>query len=126
MKKILLILFLLSTTLLADNIKWMKYDTALSVSQEQNKTIMVMLGRDSCHVCQYMKTVVFKDKNVIRKLNEKFLAVYIELDFDDVPNDLEYIGTPTFYFLDKDENKLYRFDGGKRVPSFIEMLDELN
>jgi len=126
MKKIILILFLLSTSIFADNIEWMEYDKALSVSKAEDKTIMVMLGRSSCGVCGYMKRVVFKDKNVIKKFNEKFLAVYIELDFDDNPNDLKYIGVPTFYFLDKNEKKLLRFDGGKRTPSFIKMLDELN
>lgn len=126
MKKIFLILFLLYTSIFADAIEWMEYDKALSISKAENKTIMVMLSSTNCGVCKYMKDVVFKDKNIINEFNQKFLAVYIELDFDDIPNDLEYMGTPTFYFLDKNEKKLHRLNGGRRAPGFLKMLNEIN
>ena len=126
MKKIILGLFLVLTTLSAD-IEWLEYDDAIDKAQKENKIVMVMLGRSSCSVCKYMKTVVFKDKKIIPILNKKFLSVYIELDFDDVPEGLTYVGTPTFHFLDKNEKAIYRIDGGKTVPSFFKAItDEIN
>lgn len=124
MKKTLLIILLLISSLSA-NIEWMEYDKALSQAKNTNDTLIVMLGRESCGVCRYMKKVVFNDKNVIKKLETGFIGVYIELDFDDVPKDLTYIGTPTFYFIDKNENIVSKFDGGKTVPSFLKALDEV-
>lgn len=126
MKKIVLILFLLSSHLFANNIEWMEYDEALHLAKKQDKIVMLMLGRSTCNVCGYMSTVVFKDKNVIEEFKKKFLAVYIELDFEEAPDNFEFFGTPTFYFLDKDKKVLERIDGGKRTPSFIETLEKLN
>ncbi len=126
MKKILFIALFLASSLFANSIQWIEYDKALETAQKQDKIIMVMLGRASCSACKYMKTVVFENESVIEKLNEKYLSVYIELDFDDTPNNLTYIGTPTFHFLDKNEKALKRIDGGKTVPSFMRALQTLD
>ena len=124
MKKILLSLLLLLSSLSA--IEWVDYDKALETAKKEDKIVMVMLGRDSCGVCRYMKTVVFHDKNVIKKLDARFIGVYIELDFDDVPEGMTFIGTPTFYFSDKNGKILSKFDGGKTTPSFLKALEEFN
>jgi thioredoxin-related protein len=125
MKKLLLSLLFVFTSLHAE-VEWFEYEKALESAKDTNKIIMVMLGRGSCSVCRYMKTVVFHDKNVIKKLQPKFISVYLELDFDDVPEEFTYVGTPTFYFVDKNEKILYHFNGGKTVPSFLQALDEVN
>ena len=125
MKKLLLSLLFVYSSLLAE-IQLLEYDKALELAKDENKIVMVMLGRSSCGVCGYMKTVVFHDKNVIKQLQVKFIPVYLEIDFDDIPEDFTYIGTPTFYFVDKNEKILYHFDGGKTVPSFLKALDEVN
>ena len=124
MRRILLSLLLLLGSLNA--IEWTSYDEALSQAKKEDKIVMVMLGRTTCGVCNYMKKVVFNDKNVVKKLDEKFIGVYVELDFDDVPKGMTFIGTPTFYFVDKNEKTLLRFDGGKTVPSFLKALDSIN
>lgn len=126
MKKILFILLLVSS-LFANSLEWMEYDKALEMAKKEDKTIMLMIGRETCGACKYMKTVVFEDKNVLIELNKKqLIAAYVELDFDDVPHDLEYFGTPTYYFLDKDEKVIHRIDGGKTVPSFMRSLKKIN
>lgn len=124
MKKVLLSFLLLMSSLHA--LEWLEYDQALIQAKKENKIIMVMLGRSSCGVCNYMKKVVFQDKNVLKKLEPKFLPVYIELDFDDIPNDLTFVGTPTFHFLNKDEKAIHRIDGGKTTPSFLKALDTMD
>jgi hypothetical protein len=48
------------------------------------------------------------------------------LDFDDVPEGLSFIGTPTFHFLDKNEKAVFRIDGGKTIPAFLQTLNDLN
>ena len=126
MKKVLLTLLFVLSSLQAD-IQWMDYKQATEkVKSTENKTIMVMLGRSTCGVCNYMKSVVFRDKNVLKKLNANSLSVYIDLEFDDVPEKLTYIGTPTFHFLDKNEKALHRIDGGKTAPSFLKALNQLH
>lgn len=124
MKRLLLTLFLLLNSLYA--MEWMSYDEAITKAKQEDKVVMVMLGRTTCGVCNYMKKVVFHDKKVIKKLDAKFISVYVELDFDDIPNGFTYVGTPTFYFVDKNQKVLSRFDGGKTVPSFLTALSEVD
>ncbi|MDQ7061706.1 MAG: hypothetical protein Q9M43_11490 [Sulfurimonas sp.] len=45
---------------------------------------------------------------------------------DDAPKGLEYIGTPTFHFLDANKKKLYMISGGKRTKGFLEALDSVH
>ena len=125
MKKLLLSLLFVFTSLHAE-VEWFEYEKALELAKDEKKHVMVMLGRSTCSVCKYMKTVVFQDKNVIKKLEERFISVYLEVDFDDIPKEFTYVGTPTFHFVDKNEKILYRFDGGKRVSGFLKALDEVN
>lgn len=124
MKKILFTLLVMLSSLHA--FEWIPYEEALIKAKEENKIVIVMLGRESCGVCTYMKKVVFQDKNILKKLNSKFIGVYVEIDFDDVPEGMTFIGTPTFYFLDKNARTLLKFNGGKTAPSFSKALDEVN
>lgn len=124
MKKILFTLLLFLSSL--HSFELMSYEDALLKAQKEDKVLMVMIGRSTCNVCNYMKKVVFRDKEVIKTLDANFASAYVELDFDDVPNGLTFIGTPTFYFLDKNEKILSKFDGGKTKPSFLKALAEFN
>ncbi|MDF1875859.1 thioredoxin family protein [Sulfurimonas sp. SAG-AH-194-I05] len=126
MKKILIISLLLASSLLA-NMQWAdSYKEALQSAKVQNKIVMVMLSRSTCGVCEYMKAQVFTEKNIIKQFNERFVGVNIDLDFEEAPQSLDYIGTPTFYFLDKDAKKLGRISGGKNAKSFSQALEKIN
>jgi thioredoxin-related protein len=104
----------------------MEYDDALELAKQNNKIIMVMLGREGCPTCEYMTNVVFKDKNVIKLLKKGYLSVHIDIHNDFIPDGLTYFGTPTFHFLDADENRLYRVDGGLNIKDFSDTLVELH
>ena len=123
MKKIIFTLLLLLNSLHA--LEWFSYEKALEKAAKEDKVVMVMLARESCGVCGYMKSHVFNDENVIKELDARFIAVAIELGIDDVPNGLTFVGTPTFHFLDKNKKALSRIDGGKTVPSFLKALAQI-
>ena len=122
MRKILLFLLLI-TTLYSSELKFHDYDDALAISEKNGKVVMVMLSREGCPACEYMEDVVFKDKNVIKVLNRDFLAVHIDIYKGFVPDDMPHFGTPTFYFVDKNEKKLETFVGGKHAKNFIKILE---
>ncbi len=123
MQKIFFILTLLSTLLFSNELKFVDYDDAIEMAEKNNKIIMVMLSREGCPACEYMKEVVFKDKNVLKRLNSDFIAVYVDIHQDFMPEGLTFVGTPTFHFLDKNEKKLDRLDGGKNSKVFLEKLN---
>ena len=124
MKRIVLVLVLLMSSLFAD-LKWVDYDDAIEMAEKNNKTVMVMLSREGCPACEYMKDIVFKYDDILKVMDESFIAVHVDIHQDFMPEGLTYVGTPTFHFLDKSEKKLYRVDGGKNGKDFMNILKEV-
>ncbi|EDZ62189.1 putative thioredoxin [Sulfurimonas gotlandica GD1] len=125
MKKIILIISLLISSLFAE-IKWVEYDDALELAKKENKIIMVMLSRENCVACEYMEDIVFDDDVVLKELYKDFIPVHIDIYKGFIPNDdLTYMGTPTFHFLNKHEKKIGRIDGGVNKKDFSDKLKEV-
>ena len=126
MKKIVLIISFLITSVFAD-INWVEdIDDAYDKAAKENKNVMVMLSRKGCPACKYMKNVVFKDKNFSKRFNKKLIAVHIDIHKDFMPDGLEFFATPTFYFLDANEKKLHRINGAHNSKEFAEELELFN
>lgn len=124
MKKILLLLLILASSLFA-KVEWSDMFDAYDDAQASDKIVMIMLSRKGCPGCEYMKSVVFEDKEVMELLKEGFISVELDVQEDFVPENLEYFATPTFYFLDKNEKILKRINGGEKAKDFIKTLKEL-
>jgi thiol:disulfide interchange protein DsbD len=125
MKKILIIMAFLATLLFAQ-MNWVgNLDDAYDKAEAQNKIILVMLSQKGCPPCKYMKTIVFKDKKVIQEFNKNFIAVELDIHEDSVPLQLVNFGTPTFYFLNADEEILDRFVGYKNQKDFLAALQDV-
>jgi len=122
MKKIVIVLLLLASSVFAE-VEWDDMFDAYDDAKASNKIVMVMLSREGCPGCEYMKSVVFEDKQVNKLLKEGFIAVELDVQQDFVPQDLEYFATPTFYFLDADEKILKRINGGEQIKKFIKSLE---
>jgi len=126
MKKIVLIIAFLITSVFAD-INWIEdIDDAYERAAKENKKVMVMLSRKGCPACEYMKDIVFKDKNFTNRFNEELVAVHIDIHKDFMPDGLEYFATPTFYFLDSNEKKFHRINGAHNSKEFSEELELFN
>ena len=123
MKKILLLLTLLSTLLLSSEIKWVDYDDAIEMAETNNKVVMVMLSREGCPGCEYMKEVVLPNDAVFKILKSDFITVHVDIHQDFIPDGMTYIGTPTFHFVDKNEKILDTLVGGKNAKTFMEKLN---
>lgn len=125
MKKIALLLALLSVSALAE-LKWASsYDAALEQAKKEKKNVMVMLSKEGCPACDYMNDIVFEEKVVENEITKKFVPVHIDIHNDFIPDGLGYIGTPTFYFLDANGKKLGRYDGGANVPTFLGVIGKI-
>jgi len=125
MKKLFFIALFVSSTLFAQ----MHWEEDIEDAQEQgcrtNKVVMVMLSRVGCPACEYMKGVVFKDKNFTQKFNQNFIAVYVDVKEDFIPEGMTYFATPTFYFVGKDDKVLKKITGAKNAKEFADALNGL-
>ncbi len=99
------------------------YQTALAMAKSDNKKILVMLTSEDCPSCWWMKNVAFKDEKLSELINERIAAVEIDVFKDTIPLNLKYIGTPTFYLLDKNEDQLSRVDGRMMPEKFRQRLN---
>jgi len=122
MKKVLLTTLLLVGSLFGD-LLWLDYDDAVEKAQKSNKIVMVMLSQKGCPACEYMEDIVFEDKKIEAELAKNFLVVHTDIYTGFVEDGMTYAGTPTFYFLDKNEKTLKRFSGGLNVRDFTETLN---
>lgn len=125
MKKIILLLLALSTLAFA-KLEWgIDYDGAIKQAKAESKKVLVMLSREGCPTCEYMKDIVFENGKVVLELKKGYHLVMIDIHNDFVPTNLSYYGTPTFYILDGNEKKLDRIDGGVNTKTFLEHLEKL-
>ena len=125
MKKILIIMAFFATSLFAQ-MNWIgDLEDAYDNAEANHKIILVMLSQKGCPPCKYMKTIVFKDDKVIKEFNKNFIAVELDIHEDPVPLELPNFGTPTFYFLNADEEILDKFVGYKNQKDFLAKLEKV-
>lgn len=126
MKKIVVVLMLLSMSLLAQP-EWLDtLDEAKEIALKEDKLIMLMLSREECNACWYMENIVLEEKDVNILLESKFVPVYLNVRSDDVPDKFPYVGTPTFYFIDAQGNIIgKRLSGALNTKEFIARLAQV-
>ena len=125
MKKVLSLL-LLSISLFAEPDWTTSFEDAKAQAKEENKNVFIMISRENCDACWYMENIVFEDEKINTLLKENFVPVYIDVAIDDVPEELKFIGTPTFYFTDTNGTKIgHRINGAKNVKEFREIVNKI-
>ncbi len=125
MKKIVLILALLSSILLANELKTVySYENALQKAKDANKSVMIMMSYSGCPVCDHMKDIVFEREAVLEYLNENYFVVIKDLVNDKYPQRFASIKTPTFFFIDPNtkEELIDREVGGFMPEKFLNIL----
>lgn len=97
------------------------YKEALVLQQKTGKPIMLDIMRTDCHYCEAMQSKVFANKEMSKWLEKRFIPVQINLDFDDIPIDVEVYFTPTFYFLDKKQKVIKKIPGSWNIKDFKDL-----
>lgn len=86
---------------LAAEINWQSsYGEALAVSKSENKPIMVIFTADWCVFCKKLENQTFTNSQIVREINNNFVAVKINKDKEtEIANDFNVGGIPDMYFL---------------------------
>ncbi len=125
MKRMLLVVVFLTTTLFS-SMNWVgELEDAYDKAEKENKIIMVMLSQKGCPACKYMKESVLRNESVIKVFNKNFIAVHLDIHEDYVPLALEHVVTPTFYFLNADEKILGVIHGSKNEKDLLDELEKV-
>lgn len=121
MLRVLLSLFLLTLSLLAEPHWADSYDAAFETAKAEKKGVMVMLSQDGCKACWYMENIVFDEQLLVDKIEKNFVMLYLDVHDDDI-HGLDYNGTPTLYFLSADDKVIKRLDGVYNIKELTAAL----
>ena len=126
MKKIILMLGVLTYTLFATDITWIQtYKEGVEVAKKQNKPMLLFINKPDCGACEMMKEVVFTDEMIYTYINKEFVPVALNINKNDAPKDLQAVATPTFQFVRYDGSKIREtLVGGKTGKFYLDILKE--
>ncbi|MGE4419495.1 MAG: thioredoxin family protein [Sulfurimonas sp.] len=120
-------LFLLLSTLYAGELNWLNnYDEALKQAQKENKGVYLFIGADVCRWCERFKKLTLSKKEVIDKLEEDYVLLYLSRDRHQIPKHFVTKGVPRHYFLTKDGKIVYEDVGSREVEGFFSLIEEAN
>ena len=122
MKKLFLLLLLITSTLFAD-LNWAEdYESGLEQAKKEKKIVLLMFTLTNCHVCEGMKENVYTQPKVMEYVKKYFIPIELNLDIDEKEGYAVY-GTPTFYFLDSNGKQIGDMKvGGSTTDGFMKKL----
>lgn len=126
MKKILLALLLMSTSLFAE-LDWApSYEQGLAQAKKEHKIVMLMFSKKTCKMCNIMKKSVYENDEVAEYVKTFFIPVEIDVEVHPDKYGYAVIGTPTYYFLDSNGKQIGRMMvGGANAEGFLQKLKEV-
>lgn len=114
----LLIMFVFISTLLGAELSWMNdYKKALGIAKQENKQVYVVVTSATCRWCRKFESTTLRDKDVLKRLNEKYVLVHADRDMDDLPEWFKIKRVPRHYFVTKN---------GEEILSFLGYWDSLD
>lgn len=122
MKKIVVLSILCVVKLFST--EWFTYEEALKIQKVNSKIIMIDVVREHCRYCILMDEL-FKDKELALWLKERFIPVKLNLDKDSIELNPAVKMTPSFYFLDKDQNIVKIIPGSWSKKDFMDLTKNI-
>lgn len=119
MNKLILVIALSISSLLA--VDFHSYEEALQMQKKSKKIIMIDVIRTGCHYCEDMDRDVFKNADMSKWIEDRFIAVKINMDSEKLPLDMKVNFTPTFFFLNEDKKILKTIQGSWNIQDFKDL-----
>lgn len=126
MKKILLALLLISSSLFAE-LDWApSYEQGLAQAKKEHKIVMLMFSKKTCKMCNVMKKSVYENDEVAEYVKNFFIPVEIDIELHPDKYGFSVFGTPTYYFLDSNGKQIGRMMvGGATTEGFLQKLKDV-
>ena len=124
--KSLLLFIAFTLSLFANELQYEhNFNQAVEKANKQHKEILMMYSALWCPECNYMKDVVFKNEKVLKYIQKHYVVLALDIQKDTLPKGFNYIGIPTFFFLDKDAKEKNKIIGGSKANIFLQKLKDL-
>ncbi|MCK9472111.1 thioredoxin family protein [Sulfurimonas sp.] len=125
--KLFALLFTLLATLYSAELNWLNdYDKALQQAQKQNKGVYLFIGADVCRWCDRFKELTLSKKEVIDRLQEEYVLLYLSRDKHQIPKRFKTQGVPRHYFLTNRGEIIHADNGSREVDGFLNLLEEVD
>jgi len=124
MKNFILTIILISS-LYSYELNWINdYNKALEIAKKENKDVYLFVGADVCRFCDLFKELTLSKKEVMDRLEQEYIPLYLSRDQHYIPKHFAIKGVPRHYFITH-TGKVYHDDRGSREPAgFYDILDE--
>ena len=123
---ILLPLALLTAALNATEPEWEHdYNKALQRAKKENKLVYLFIGADECPYCEKFKKQTLSDKKLIERMKKEYILLYMSRDRHKIPDGYVKYGVPMHYFLTPDGKTVAQIQGGRELPGWYDVLDEI-
>jgi len=106
-------------------VKFQTYEDALKLQKKNHKIIMIDVMRTECQYCIKMEREVFDDPEMSKWIQQRFIPVKLNLDFDDLPLGLHVYFTPTFFFVDENQKILKKIPGSWNIQDFKDLTENI-
>jgi thioredoxin-related protein len=80
MKKLIVILFLLSSVAFAKNPQWKKFDEGMKQAKQSGKKVLIDVYTEWCGWCKKMDAATYTDKDVLDYLNKNFVVIKLNAE----------------------------------------------
>lgn len=106
---------------------WQDWSNAtLDAARQQDKPIFLYLEAVWCHWCHVMQQTTLRDKNVLRVLDENFVAIRIDHDANpSIADRYRDWGWPALIFLTSDRQEIMLRSGYRAPEKFVEILKQI-
>ncbi len=105
MRGFVLFVIFACTLTYAQTIRWHgSFDSALEVSQKENKPMFVVLVSRGCLECRELFATTLREKKIVVSINEKMVPVIVTKENEDYPIELLYtLEYPAIFLLSPEE-----------------------
>jgi len=101
------------------------YLKALEKARDEHKIVMLFVRATNCKYCDKMESETLSDSSVKYELAKNFVMVSYNRDIEALPLGLRIEGTPTFVFVNTNEDVLNIYPGLKSPLGFKGVLAEI-
>ena len=125
--KLFIFLCIFVPSLFSIELNWLhNYDTALLQAKKESKYVYLFVGADVCKWCDRFKKMTLSSNEVIKKLEESYILLYMSRDRHKIPKKFKVKGVPRHYFLTSDGEIIYTARGSREIDGFYDLLEEVD
>ncbi|MDQ1325461.1 MAG: Cytochrome c protein [Campylobacterota bacterium] len=105
---------------------FVSFEKAKELAKQEDKIIMIRGILPYCKWCIKMDREVMVEKEVVEALLKDFVVVKTDVALEKLPLGMKSLGTPSFYFIDKDGTTVIaQIQGYRDKQEFLELLSTI-